>query len=178
MTTAPRISGSGKRPGSIGPVVRRALSVTFLIGLVAAVAGGVLGGAPALVGALIGAAMVALFFGLGALVLDVVAGLAPAMSLLVALMTYTLKVVLVGLTFVALSRSGALEGSVDGRWLGGTVIAATIGWLAAQVLASTRARIPVYDLPETPGPSSASSRESRPGRGPGGVSGPTRASAR
>jgi ATP synthase protein I len=109
----------------------------------------------------IGIAMVCGFFATGAVVLDTVASLAPATSLLVALLTYTLQVVLVGLVFVALNRSGLLEDAVDARWLGATVIAGTFGWLAAQVVASMRTRIPVYELGVSKGSSGASSEPSR-----------------
>ena len=34
----------------------------------------------------------------------------------------------------------------DPRWLGGTVIAATLTWLTVQVMSSLRTRIPVYEL--------------------------------
>ena len=150
MTTAPRISDSGRRrtsPGSIGPVVRPALVVTLIVGLVACVAGALVAGSGGLLGALIGTGMVAVFFGSGALVLDLVAGIAPSASLMVALLTYTLKVVLIGLVFVGLDESGALKSAVDAQWVGGTVIVATFGWLLAQVRASVRARVPLYDLP-------------------------------
>ena len=146
MTTAPQTTRSGPRPGAVGPVVRVALVTTLLLGAAAALVGALAVGAPAALGVAIGAAMVCVFFAAGAFVLDVVATLAPGASLLVALLTYTLQVVLVGLVFVALTRSGLLEGDIDPRWLGGTVIAGTLAWLAAQVVASTRTRIPVYEL--------------------------------
>jgi ATP synthase protein I len=146
MTTAPQTTRSGPRPGAVGPVVRVALVATLLLGAVLAAVGALTVGAPAALGAAIGTAMVCVFFAAGAFVLDVVAALAPGASLLVALLTYTLKVVLVGLVFVALTRSGLLEDAIDARWLGGTVIAGTLTWLAAHVVASTRARIPVYEL--------------------------------
>jgi ATP synthase protein I len=127
-------------------VVRRALVVTLAVGTTAAVVGALATGTPALVGAVIGTAMVCLFFGGGAIVLDAVAALAPTASLLVALLTYTLQVVLVGAVFVGLRRSGLLEETVDPQWLGGTVIAATLTWLTVQVVASMKTRIPVYEL--------------------------------
>lgn len=147
MTTAPRISGSGPQPGGIGPVVRPALLATLGVGVVAAVAGGLSAGSAGLFGAVIGITMVAVFFGFGAVVLQVVATLAPAASLLIALLTYTLKVVLIGLVFLALSGSGALDSTVSADWLGGTVIAGTFAWITMQLRASTRVRIPAYDLP-------------------------------
>ena len=146
MTTAPQTTRSGPRPGAVGPVVRLSSLVTLAVGLVLGTVAGFTGGTPAVLGVAIGAAMVCVFFAAGAFVLDVVATLAPAASMLVALLTYTLQVVLVGLVFVALTRSDLLEGTIDPRWLGGTVIVGTLAWLAAQVVASTRTRIPVYEL--------------------------------
>jgi peptidoglycan/LPS O-acetylase OafA/YrhL len=143
MTTAtPRTTTA-----TVGPVVRRALVATLLAGLATTGLAAVLAGSAAAFGAVIGAGMVCLFFSVGALVLDVVARLAPATSLLVALLTYLLKVVLIGLVFVGLDRSGALESTVDATWLGGTVIACTLVWLATQITFSMRARQPLYDLP-------------------------------
>ncbi len=159
MTTAPQSTSPGPRAGAVGPVVRRALAVTMLVGTAGAVAGALISGTPALVGVVIGTAMVCLFFGVGAVVLDAVATLAPAASLLVALLTYTLQVVLVGAVFVGLRRSGLLEAAIDPRWLGGTVIAATLTWLTVQVVASLRTRIPVYEL-------GVSKRLSEPVEGP------------
>jgi hypothetical protein len=36
---------------------------------------------------------------------------------------------------------------VDTQWTGGTVIVCTLVWLVAQIVASTRVRQPIYDLP-------------------------------
>ncbi|MGI8901058.1 MAG: hypothetical protein ACR2HA_09035 [Nocardioides sp.] len=176
MTTAPRISGSGPRLGSSSGVVRPALVVTLVTGLAACVAGALVAGSAGFLGALIGTGMVAFFFASGALVLDLVAGIAPSASLLVALLTYTLQVVLVGLVFVGLQRSGALESAVDADWLGGTVIVTTSGWLLAQVRASVRTRVPLYDLPPADG--STPPRPGTTGTSTGSVSGAKEAGTR
>lgn len=146
MTTAPQTTSPGPRPGAAGPVVRRALLVTGAVGLLLAVVGVLAAGTPAALGAAIGTVMVCLFFATGGYVLDAVAALAPAASLLVALLTYTLNVVLVAVFFVAMNRSGLLERDVDPRWLAGGVITATLVWLTVQVVVTMRARIPVYEL--------------------------------
>jgi ATP synthase protein I len=146
MTTAPQATSPGHRPGAAGPVVRRALLATAVLGLLLVLVAALLSGAPAALGAAIGTTMVVVFFAAGAVVLDTVATLAPAASLLVALLTYTLNVVLVAVFFVVMNRSGLLERDVDARWLAGGVIAATLVWLTAQVVATMRARIPVYEL--------------------------------
>jgi hypothetical protein len=132
--------------------------VTVLLGTaaVALVAGGALvlvgalaDGAPAAYGALVGVGLaLAVLLG-GALVVDLVASLLPAASLLVALLTYTLEVVVMALVFVGLSGSGLLDATLSRGWLGAGVIATTLVWLVGQVLLTTRARIPAYDLPPT-----------------------------
>lgn len=180
MTTAPRTPRTGQRPGVAGRAVAVAGLVTLLVGSGLAVAGALLGGTPAAAGAGAGLLMVLVFFGLGALLLDVVAGIAPSLSLLVALLTYTLQVVLVGLVFVGLSRSGLLGSDLDADWLGGTVIAGTLTWLAAQVVTTVRTRRPVYDLPPSKaGSPSTADGVGEPRRdGAGGLSGAKEAAAR
>lgn len=151
MTTAPPNPGTPPGPGSAtprrGPSVLVPLGAALVVAAAAVGSGALLGGSSAAAGAAIGAALVCGFFGSGALVLGVVARLVPAASLLVALLTYTLQVVLLAVVFLALQRGGMLDGPVDARWLSGTVIAGTLMWLAAQLVAFTRTRQPVYDLP-------------------------------
>ncbi len=123
------------------------LSVSGVLGLLLVAVGALLSGSSAAAGAAIGAAMVCVVFAFGTVVLGVVALVAPAASMLVALLTYTLQVVVVGVVYVALKQGGALEGPVDPRWLSGAVIACTLAWTTAQIVVSVRGRQPVYDLP-------------------------------
>lgn len=176
MTTAPRTPRTGQRPGVAGRAVAVAALATIVVGAVLAVAGALTTGTPAAAGAGVGLLMVLVFFGLGAVVLDTVAGIAPSLSLLVALLTYTLQVVLVGLVFVGLSRSGLLGSELDADWLGGTVIAGTLTWLAAQVVTTLRTRQLVYDLPPSDAPETPSGEARHDGSG--GLSGAKEAAAR
>lgn len=134
----------------MGGQVRSAALATIALGLVAVLAGLLGSGPSAAAGAAVGFGMVVVFFGTGAVVVNAVASVSPVASLLVAMLTYTLEVVLVALVFSALDGSGALDGPVDRTWAGVAVIVATIGWLAAHIVSATRSRMPVYDLPETP----------------------------
>lgn len=156
MTTAQKTRGPGSSPGVAGRVVRRALAATVVFGGLLAVAGQLVAGSPALAGVLVGTALVCGFFGLGGVVLIWVSRVSPAMTLLVGLMTYTLQVIVLGLSFAVLQASGLMESTVDGTWLGGTVIAGTVVWLALQVTLSLRARQPYFDLPETTAADAAS----------------------
>lgn len=139
MTTAQPTPRRG-RP-VLGP-----LSVSASLGLVLVLVGALVTGSAGAAGAAIGATMVCVVFAFGAVVLGVVALVAPAASLLVALLTYTLQVVLVGLVYMGLSGGGALDGTVDPKWLSGAVIACTLAWTTTQIVVSMRARQPIYDL--------------------------------
>lgn len=122
-----------------------ALVAVLLSGVVVA---GFLRGDAAGAGALVGAGLVLGVLGLGSLSVSVIARLMPAASLLFALLTYTLQLVVLLAVFVALERSGALGETLDREWVGGTLIAGTIGWMIVQLTVATRARIPAFDLPE------------------------------
>ena len=86
---------------------------------------------------LVGASIVGVFFCSGAWTVGFAASRAPSMALLVALMTYTLQVVLLAVVFVALDRSGVLVGQ-DRGWLAVTVIVGALAWTAALVAHALR----------------------------------------
>ena len=129
----------------LGAGVAAALVAVLLV-LLAALAGGT----PAAYGALVGGVLVIVVLGSGSLVVNVVAGLMPSASLMIALLTYALQLVLMGVVLAALERSGLLEDALDRTWLGGAVITGVLVWTIAQIVLSTRLRIPAYDLPGDP----------------------------
>src|SRR5262245_53436755 len=113
MTTAT----PGFRTALVAPGVRGPALAVLVVGIAAVVAAALFSSKEAVLGAAIGTLLVLFFFGFGALTVNVVAGLFPAASLLVAVLTYTLEVVLLGLVFSALTSSGATEKDVDAKWL-------------------------------------------------------------
>lgn len=121
-------------------------AVTLAVGGVVALVGWLVQGAAAGFGAVVGTGLVVTVCVGGALLVNAVAGALPSASLMVALLTYTLQVMLLVVAFVALERSGLLESSLDRMWVGATAIAATLEWLVAQVVLTFRTRIPTYDL--------------------------------
>jgi ATP synthase protein I len=136
--TAPRIRGTA--------VLVRTAGATLLLGLLAILLGALVSGSAAAYGALVGTVLVVGIFGFGTFTVNAVAALMPTASLLVAVMTYTLQVVVMALAFIALAGSGALDETIDRAWLGGTVIAGTMVWLVVQIVLATHSRIPVYDI--------------------------------
>ncbi len=143
MTTE---SKQDTRDSGVSVLLGAALT-TFVVGLLGTALGALTGGQQAAYGALAGAGIALVVFCLGAFVVNAVAGLMPSAALLVALMTYTLQILLLALLFVGLSDSGLLDETLDARWLAGMVIAGTFVWTGAQLLLTTRRRIPAYDLP-------------------------------
>jgi ATP synthase protein I len=143
MTTTDRPARGRTPAGTTRPLV-----VTVAIGLAVAAVAGPVSGAPAVTGVLVGLLLTCASLGLGSLVLAWVTEVSPAMSLVVALMTYTLQVVLLGAAYIVLRSSPEAREAVDGTWLGLTVIATTLAWLTLQVIGLMRSRQPYFDLPE------------------------------
>ena len=107
-----------------------------------------LGGSTAAVGALLGAGVTLLVLATGFAVVDLVAGLMPAASLMVAILTYTLQMALLALLLAVLSGSSGVEDTLDPRWFAGGVIVVALVWTVCLVVHQMRARIPLYDLPD------------------------------
>lgn len=132
----------------LGQAALAALATTLTL----AILGGLTAGSATAYAALVGGLLVLMVFGAGAFAVDAVASILPSASLLVALLTYTLQVVVLGLVFWALSESGAVGTTLTPAWLAGAVIAGTLAWLTVQTRQTMRRRIPVYDLPAPASP--------------------------
>ena len=132
-TTAPPPREPLARPSMRVAGLVPALGLTLVVAAVATGVAAVAGDRPQVNGALVGAAMVAGFFLFGTLSTSLAAAYAPGLALFVALLTYTLQVVVLGLVLVGLTRSGATATSIDVGWLAGVVIAGTLAWMAALV---------------------------------------------
>jgi ATP synthase protein I len=103
-------------------------------------------GATALWGSLVGATLVCAFFAISALVLGATRTTEPALVLLVALGLYTAKVVALAVTFILFDRFHLLGEPLHRGALAVTVIACTLTWTTAQIVAAVRHRQPLYDL--------------------------------
>lgn len=137
MTDEPQ-APTGVDSGRVAPPLAPLVVATVLVGLVGVGLAALLGGRAQVLGVVVGVALVVGFFVLGSTAVGVVATHAPRLSMLVALMTYVLQVLGLALVLVLLSRSGALDGTLDRRWIGGTVVVGTLGWVTALVLAALR----------------------------------------
>lgn len=144
----------------LGIAAGSSLLAGSLVILVAALTGG---GAAAKI-ALIGTAIAVGVFAFGAFVVHLAAAILPSAALLVALMTYACQLVLVFAIFISLSRTGGPADGPQRGWLAVAVIACTLAWLVVQLVATTRQRILLYDLPEQPadGPATGPIRQGDP----------------
>jgi ATP synthase protein I len=118
--------------------------------LVLVVAASLTEGRPAVVGAAAGGVLTLVVFALGIAVVGFVARLLPAASLLVALMTYTLQLLVLAPCVAAIERAGVGAETLSRGWFAAGVIAVTLLWLAGQLVAATRQRIPLYDTTARP----------------------------
>lgn len=124
----------------IGAMVSGLVAVIALV-----VAAATAGDRAAVVGAATGGVVTLSVFALGIALVGLVARLMPAASLLVALMTYTLQLLALALVVTVLERSGLAGAELSRGWFAAAVVVVTLLWLAGQLVAATRQRIPVYD---------------------------------
>ncbi len=130
--TAP--AGTGVRVEGLGLASVTVTAVGVLVTLVALL----LDGSAAALGAAAGALLVVSFFTFGAFSVNLVATVAPRASMLFALMTYTLQVLLLAVVLVAVGRSDLAPDTLEPRWLGGTVMVGTLAWMAALLVGALR----------------------------------------
>jgi ATP synthase protein I len=129
-----------------------AATAGLVLVVLASLLAGVVDGGPGALGAAAGGGVALLVFASGTAVVHTVARTMPTASLLVALMTYTLQVVLMGAVAMALVRAGLVGDELSRGWFAGAVIALTVTWMVVQVWLVGRQRIPVYDLSAGPRP--------------------------
>lgn len=101
-------------------------------------------------GAAFGSGLVIAFCGLTLIALGLGRRLDPAIVLLLALGLYLGKVIALGAALVVVDRAGLLGDPFDRTAVGVTVIAATLTWTVAEIVASVRHREPLYDLAARP----------------------------
>jgi hypothetical protein len=104
--------------------------------------------APGVRGGLLGGGIVLGFFVFGTVSVGFAARMVPATALMVAMLTYTLQVVVIGLVFVALKQSGLFEDDLSDGWLAAGLIAGTFSWMIAQLVATLRTPIAPWEPSE------------------------------
>lgn len=143
MTTEPRPGAPGA-PGTAGglaavgtlPTVARCAAVVLAAGMGATALGAVVAGRSAALGSAAGTTLVLVFFCFGSISLAGLVRALPALALPLALLTFTFQVVVVGAAALLIDGSRLLGDTLDGGWLGLTMIVLTLMWVGAQVAAA------------------------------------------
>ncbi len=97
------------------------------------------------------AGVVLAFFALGQALQLAVADASPRIALFVALASYALRVLLLGVLLSA-ALSAPVRGGLPAGALLGSTLTATLGWITGEVIAFTRLRIPVFDSTQSAPP--------------------------
>ncbi len=136
------------------PGVLRALwPVAWPVLTVSVVAAGIalaVEGWPGVLGALLAGVVVTLFLGSTPVVLTPVARSSPALSLPVALLFYVVKAFAAMAALLLLFDVGGVADHVDRTTFGLVAVACTLTWTALYLRAFQRARVPTYDLDNSP----------------------------
>lgn len=141
MTTESKQSA----PRGVSPLLGAAAASALLVVILVPV-GALVSGPPGALGALVGGGLGVAVFAFGTGVVHVVSDLLPSASLLLALLTYLLQLLVVAAVATGLETSGVAGESLSRGWFGAGIIAVALWWLAVQVWLFTRLRIPAYDL--------------------------------
>lgn len=127
--------------------LRMALLTTLVLTLILTLIGWVAAGQAAAFSALAAGGLIAFVFGPGLPLVAMVSRVSPAATLLVAMMTYVLQMVILVVLLQALRGSSWLHGGLDPTWLGATLMLVALGCTITLVVVALRARIPAFSNP-------------------------------
>jgi ATP synthase protein I len=126
---------------SYAVVLRRSAVITAPAAAVMIVLSAILGGGKALTGAVLGAGLVAIFFGISALVVTYVGRVKPDAAMAAAVAAYAVKVLV--LLFIVARYSGTT--AFNGKVFGLTAIGCILVWSGAQAVISMRLKVPYVE---------------------------------
>lgn len=156
--TTPSSSAAATRPEPSIHVRRaRALLLGGLVGGLGATAiclvgFGVASGARGLVSAGLGAGLVLVFYSIGQYVMVLFADAGARTLLAVAVMSYVLRIAMLGLVLLSYSTNREAWPSLEPNAVFVATIAAVLGWLTVEVWVFSRLRIGAYDTEYVPPP--------------------------
>jgi len=127
-------------------MLRGALIAALVVGVNAAAISAVAAGLPGLWGALLGQLMVIVFSGAGLFALHLSRRTSPTMQLAVAMASYTGRIAIFGGLLALALSSDSLARHVNLTVLGLVAMVVVMGWMAGEIWAWSRLRIPIYDL--------------------------------
>lgn len=123
------------------------LAAVVLLALIAAL-GFALDGRPGGLGALVGGGVVLAVFVFGTFMTNAAAQILPRLSLLIAMLTYLLQLLVVLLAMLALEGSSAVGDTLARGWIAAGVVTLALGWTWLQLGLTLRLRQPLFHVPE------------------------------
>ena len=127
-------------------MLRGALIAALVVGVNAAVISAIAAGLPGLWGALLGLLMVIVFSGAGLFALHLSRKASPTTQLAIAMASYTGRIAIFGGLLALALSSDSLARHVNLTVLGLVALVVVMGWMAGEIWAWSRLRIPIYDL--------------------------------
>lgn len=141
------VTGATKRAKEMmvgGLVLGHVVGLT-VIGLALAI-----GGADGAVSAALGFAAVVIFFSVGQFIEIIACELEPVQGMGLALVSYLVRVVGIGVGMYYILYNPAVAPHVEGGWLLLSMVATVIAWVGGVVLVASRQRVPIYDAEYVP----------------------------
>ena len=142
---SPKIAGQATKHPALA-MLRGALVAALVVGVNAAAVSTVAAGVPGLLGALLGLLTVVVFSGAGLLALHLSRKTSPTMQLAVAMASYTGRIAVFGGLLALALNSDGLARHVNLTVLGLVAMVVVMGWMAGEIWAWSRLRVPIYDL--------------------------------
>lgn len=127
-------------------MLRGALIAALVVGVNATAVSAVAAGLPGLWGALLGFLMVVVFSGAGLFALHLSRKTSPTTQLAIAMASYTGRIAIFGGLLALALSSDSLARHVNLTVLGLVALVVVMGWMAGEIWAWSRLRIPIYDL--------------------------------
>ena len=142
---SPKIAGQATKHPALA-MLRGALVAALVVGVNAAAVSTVAAGVPGLLGALLGLLIVIVFSGAGLLALHLSRKTSPTTQLAVAMASYTGRIAIFGGLLAVALNSDSLDKHVNLTVLGVVAMVVVMGWMAGEIWAWSRLRVPIYDL--------------------------------
>jgi ATP synthase protein I len=142
---SPRQAGQATRHPALA-MLRGAAVAAVVVGVNAAAIATVAAGLEGLWGALLGLLMVMVFSGLGLYALHLSRRASPTAQLGIAMASYTGRIAIFGGLLAVALNSESLAANVNLTALGISAMVVVMGWMAGEIWAWSRLRIPIYDL--------------------------------
>jgi ATP synthase protein I len=127
-------------------MLRGALVAALVVGVNAAAVATVAAGFKGLWGALLGLLIVVVFSGAGLFALHLSRHASPTAQLGIAMASYTGRVAIFGGLLAVALNSDSLAENVNLTALGICAMVVVMGWMAGEIWAWSRLRVPIYDL--------------------------------